>query len=399
MNTWISVEDALEVILDSVVPLLHEKVSITNALSRILASPVESPIDLPPFDNSAMDGFTFANPKDWTLPMKCVGTSAAGSPYMGSIKKGEAIRIMTGAVVPDGCDTIMPVENTSYEDENNEVSLSEEPVLGAHIRKKASYLKRENVSITAGTSIDPGIISMLASFGVSEVDAVIKPRVSIITTGDELVPVDVVPRPGQIRNSNAHMLEALIQSVGATAIRYEITRDDPAAIKARFEEAVKDSDVVLSVGGVSMGDFDFVRDTILELTNSPAFWKVKVKPGKPLTYGRIENTHLLGLPGNPMSSFVSFHLFAKPLISRLLGKNETKQYTMARCGEDYKSTPKRREYMSGRLEYTDGGPVFYRIGTSSSGDPTGMAGCKVFGISPIGEALVGAGSSIKIEML
>lgn len=399
MNTWINVEDALEVILDSVTSLDPVEVSISKAANRVLADPIISPIDLPPFDNSAMDGFAFANPQDWKTPMKCVGTSAAGTPYEGTVEKGQAIRIMTGALVPTDCDSVMPVENTSFDDTANTVSFTEQPTLGAHIRKKASYLAEDAITISSGTVIDAGIVSILASFGRSRVLVRAKPRVSIITTGDELVPVDVQPGKGQIRNSNAHMLEALIESVGATPIRYEITPDDPVAIKKRFEEAIVNSDIVLSVGGVSMGDFDFVRDTILELTDSPSFWKVQIKPGKPLTYGRKGKTHLLGLPGNPMSSFVSFHMFAKPLIDRLLGKQETNKNMILRCGEDYKSTPKRREYMSGRIEYSDGGPTFFRIGTSSSGDPTGMAGCTVFGISPIGQAFVEAGSLIKVQAL
>lgn len=218
MNTWITVEDALAVILDSVESLEIEHVSITESSNRILGESVFSPLDLPPFDNSAMDGFAFANPDDPSLPMKCIGTSAAGIPFDTEIKSGQAIRIMTGAMVPDDCDTIVPVENTSFDEASQTVSFNSPPILGTHIRKKATYLARDAVAIERGTVLDPGFISMLASFGHDRVSVARKPRVSIITTGDELVPVDAQPAKGQIRNSNAHMLEALIENADRKSV-------------------------------------------------------------------------------------------------------------------------------------------------------------------------------------
>ena len=399
MSEWITVEQALQTILGSAIALGEEEVALSASKRRILARAISSPIDLPPFDNSAMDGFAFLHSETWKDPLEIVGTSSAGGPFHGSIQPNQAIRIMTGAPVPDICDTVVPIELTS--EENNHLWLNEAIAKGSHIRKKSTYLSKGKPALDAHIEIDPGAISVLSSFGYSTVPLVRRPIVAILTTGDELVPIDQEPGEGQIRNSNAHMIEALVEEAGCVAKRYAITPDRKQAVQDNFKKAIQEADIVLSIGGVSMGDFDFVRETILELTNSNSFWKVQIKPGKPLTYGRSGNTHLIGLPGNPMSSFVSFHVFAKPLIDRLLGRSLAPHIANILCADSYKSTPRREEYFAGRVELIDGKEHFVNISgqKNSSGNPCGMTGCTHFAISPVGENMLEKGTYVQVLTL
>lgn len=397
MSDWITVDDALEVILESVKTREAETLPLSGCLHRILASPILSPIHLPPFTNSAMDGFAFTWNEEWEKPLKIVGLSAAGTPFDGQVHAGEAIRIMTGAEVPSSCDTVIPIENTTYE--NDEVRLNAQTKQGAHIRKKSSYLSKGKTALHAYTKIDSGVISILASFGIDEVPVLKQPVVSIITTGDELVPVDQTPGKGQIRNSNLYMLEALIREAGATPIALPITPDDPKSVRDVFESAIVSSDIVMSVGGVSVGEFDFVRDTILEFSDTSQFWKVQMKPGKPLTYGRAGQTHLLGFPGNPMASFVSFHIFGNALIRKMLNLESDENIETHIASESLSSTPKRREYISGYIMTQEEERRFMRIGTQSSGDPTAMAGCTALAIFEVGESGCERGEKIRVQIL
>jgi len=317
----LSVEEALAQLLATVGPLAAEEAPLTACLDRVLATDATADTDLPPFTNSAMDGYavraadtTGAGPDSpQRLPVR--GEIAAGDPGRDPLPPGAAMRIMTGAPLPPGADAVIPVEQSRAEGEMVALLAAVPP--GASVRYAGEDVHRGERVLPAGTVIGAGEIGLLASLGYAQVPTHRRPRVAILSTGDELVAVGERPGPGQIRNSNAAMLAAQVQRAGGIPVDLGVARDSRESVHAALD-AGRGCDLYISSGGVSVGVYDVVK-AVLEERGGVQFWRVNMRPGKPVAFGRIDGTPFLGLPGNPVSSFVTFELFARPLLRRMAG--------------------------------------------------------------------------------
>ncbi len=312
-------DEALREILGSFAALPdHEEVSLAEALGRVLARPLLATVDQPAADTSAMDGwavrFGSADERWGVAP----GESRAGGPPPAPLEPGMALRIFTGAVLPEGADTVVLQEDTARD--GDAVHFTDPPQLGRHVRARASDVAVGDRLLDVGQTIHPGAIALLASQGRARVSVVRRPRVAIIPTGDELKAPGEANAPGAIVDSNGPMLEALVREAGALPDRRPAVGDDLEALSVAFRAALAEADLLLTTGGVSVGDHDHVKAALERAGVSLAVWKVAVKPGKPVAFGRDEaGTPVLGLPGNPVSALATFTVFAGPAIRRLLG--------------------------------------------------------------------------------
>ena len=304
----LAIDAALNALLSGLTALEAETVAAAASYQRFAAGPLLSPSDYPFENNSAMDGFALDQascPGPWRL----CGEAAAGSPFVGGLQRGEAVRIFTGAVVPDGADSVLIQENAKRQGDQ---LFAEQPVaLGAHIRAAGSDLSAGDQIVAAGRRLAPGDIAAITSLGITELQVHKRPRVTILATGDELISAGRTRQRGQVYESNGAMLAAACTGAGAEVVKSARLADD---------RAIATSDLVLLSGGVSVGDHDHVGAVLAEICGGLHFAKVRMKPGKPVASGRVDGTTLLGLPGNPASSAVAFALFARPLLG-LLGGN------------------------------------------------------------------------------
>ncbi len=316
----IPLEDARTHVLDRCVALATETIAIDDALGLVLVEPVRSTGPIPPFDNTAMDGFALRAADVETAPvaLDVVGTIAAGARPDVEVGEGQAVRIMTGAPVPPGADAIVMVELTDFDEAAATVRVAESVPVGNHIRPAGDDLSPDAIVFEAGTELSPAHLGVCTSVGAYEVVARRRPRVGVISTGDELVDGPGPLEIGQIRDSNRHTLLALVSSMGATGVDLGVVPDDEEAIRAAMLDAAAECDAVVTSGGVSMGDFDYVKKVLDEIADM-RWMQVAIKPAKPLAFGTIGTTPVFGLPGNPVSSMVSFELFAKPGIRALMG--------------------------------------------------------------------------------
>jgi molybdopterin molybdotransferase len=312
------VEDAQERVLAQLSPLASETIAVVDAVGRVLAAEVKARRMLPPWDSSAMDGYAVRAGDGEDL--RVVGTIGAGHPAEGGIREGEAMRIMTGAPLPEGADAIVMREFAR--EDNGRVRLDHPAREGDHVRHAGEDIEFGDVAVAAGTLIGPGDLALIASVGQARVSVHRRPRVAIVSTGDELVDVGEEPGPGQIVNSNSPMIAAMVRDAGGEPTIHPITRDDPAALRDRFREALDGADVMLSIGGVSVGEFDYVKDAMAAVGLTMDFWKVAMQPGKPIAFGVAGGKPAFGLPGNPASAFVSFELFVGPALRKLGGRRE-----------------------------------------------------------------------------
>jgi molybdopterin molybdotransferase len=316
-----TVEEARAAILARFQPLDAEQVAVAAALGRVLAVDAVAQEDLPPFDNSAMDGYAVRAADtagaDEARPrrLELAGEVPAGSVYSGVLAPGAAIRILTGAPVPAGADAVIQQELTEAGD--GWVEARAEVTPGTNIRKAGGDVRAGAPLVGRGSEIGPAEIALLAALGVDPVVVTRRPRVAILATGDELAGPGQTPRPGQIRDSNGPYLAAAVTRAGATAWTLGIARDNADDLRARLREAAQ-ADLVLTTGGVSVGTYDLVKQILAE-QGAVEFWRVRMRPGKPLAFGTLGTTPLLGLPGNPVSTAVTFELFGRPAIRRMLG--------------------------------------------------------------------------------
>lgn len=314
----ISVEKAVELILAQAEPLPAEMVAIVDAPGRFLAEPVAAPRDLPPRDNSAMDGYAFSHPgKGGTnARFKVVEEIAAGHPGLKSVGDGEASKIMTGAPIPAGADTVIQVEECVRDGEF--VTFNALPAKGANVRRAGEDVREGMMILPSGTRVRPAEIGMLAAMGRSYVRVHRRPRVAILATGDEIVEIDRIGKGDMIVNSNSHGLWAQICEAGGEPVMLGIGRDDPEGLLEMLARA-NGCEIVVTTGGVSMGDYDYVPEVLERWGVELKVRKVAMKPGKPVVFGRKGGVAVFGLPGNPVSAMVSFEQFVRPLIRKLCG--------------------------------------------------------------------------------
>jgi len=399
----ISVHDALTMILDTISPLGGERVGLLQAVGRVLAEEVRSEREVPPFANSAMDGYAVrwddlrdAN-ADLPVALTVLEVIQAGVVPTQMVTSGTASKIMTGAVIPPGADTVIRVEDT--EEQDDRVWIKRQERLGTHIRASGEDIHRGQVVLEKGRVLRPADIGLLASVGRSMVLVRQRPRVAILSTGNELVEVDEALRPGQIVNSNAYTLAAAVQEAGCQPVPLEIARDTLEEIRAALHEAVR-HDVVLSTGGVSVGDFDFVKTAMDELGVRRLFWQVAQRPGKPLTFGLLRERPYFGLPGNPVSALVCFYLYVRPALGRMRGQEKLfSPVVSATLGEDIPKAKGLTEFVRCRLTRTDGHHEAHSTGSQSSGVLSSLSLGEGLVIGPAELALLPKGMSVKVIVL
>lgn len=312
----IAFEEALNIVLLSAKPLETESVSLHQSLNRVLARDVFSDIDMPPFNKSAVDGFA-CRKADLDSSITVIELIKAGIVPVKSVEKGKCSKIMTGAMIPEGADTVIMVEET--EEISAETIRFTGSKTGVNICFRAEDIRKGDKVLEKGSLIHPGQIAVLASVGCVKPIVFKQPVVAVLSTGDELVEPDQVPEPSQIRNSNATQLTAQIEAMNVVPLYFGIVPDDEEKTRSAIEEAFAEADVVLLTGGVSMGDFDFIPGILQEQKVEILFNRIAVQPGKPTVFGHRDDKYVFGLPGNPVSSFVQFEMLVKPLLYALSG--------------------------------------------------------------------------------
>jgi molybdopterin molybdotransferase len=342
----LSVEDALARVLDAVEPTAPETVAVDRAHGRTLARPLQALLTQPPFTASAMDGYAVRAADVAALPatLGIVGTAAAGHPFPGRVGPGEAVRIFTGAPVPEGADAVVIQENA--DGDGGRVVVHEGTVEAESIRPRGMDFRAGETLLAAGRRLGPRELALAAAMGHGAVPVYRRPRVAVLSTGDELVPPGTPPGPGQIVASNHLSVAALAEAAGAEVSLLGIARDTPEDL-ARHVDAAAGADILATIGGASVGEHDLVAPVLKARGLALAFWKIAMRPGKPLMFGRLETLRVLGLPGNPAASFVCARLFLVPLIGRLLGRTpEASLATVeARLGAAVEANGPRQHYM------------------------------------------------------
>lgn len=321
----LSVDEARRRVLDSIPRLEAEEVPLLDALGMTLAEDVVAEGDMPPFDNSAMDGYAVrgedvagASPER-PVELRILGDLPAGYVTELRVGKGEALRIMTGAPLPEGADAVVPVEQTRSE--GDRVLIMEEVSRGDNVRRAGEDVKTGEKVIPAGTVIGPAELGMLASLGYARVRCFRRAVVGIISTGDELVGVEEELLPGKIRDSNSYIIHGMVREAGGEPLRLGVVRDDAALLERTILDNLERVDLFVTSGGVSVGDYDVVKDVLGKL-GEMNFWKVAMRPGKPQAFGHIRGKPLFGLPGNPVSVMVSFEQFVRPALLKMMGRRE-----------------------------------------------------------------------------
>jgi molybdopterin molybdotransferase len=349
----LSIDDALALVLARVQPLDAEDVPLRLAAGRVLAEPGHAAIDLPPFDSSAMDGFAVrAADTPGRLPL--IGQSAAGRPYPGTLPGGAAVAISTGAVVPPGADAIVPVEEAILE-AGSVVVAGAEP--GAHLRSRGGDAPAGAVVVPAGVRLRPAELGALAAAGIVSIRAFRRPRVAVLATGSELQQPGSPLAPGEIYEANTPLLAAQLAAAGADVDVLTPVADDAVATTAALAAGIT-ADVLVTSGGVSVGPHDLVRASLAELGVEEVFWRVDVRPGRPIAFGVRERTLVFGLPGNPVSSLVGCELFVRPAVLALQGAAETgPPFLPARLGAAVRRDPRRAQLLRARLRVEPDGVV------------------------------------------
>lgn len=400
----ISVEEALERILAEIKPLTATHVPLPASLGLVLAEDVIAQEDMPPFANSAMDGFALlsrdSRQQSGQPPrLRVTGGVAAGYVADHAVEDGTAMRIMTGAPVPPGADSVIQVELTRSEGPEGEwVEILQEVAPGNNIRPAGEDMRRGQRVLERGAEIGPWEIGVLATLGWATVPVIQRPRVAILGTGDEVIDVNEPLQPGKIRNSNSYLLEASVRNAGAEAHRLGVARDTVESLREKFTEAIM-HDLIITSGGVSVGDFDLVKNIMAE-QGEINFWRINMRPGKPVAFGHIGNIPLLGLPGNPVSAAVTFELFGRPVIRKMSGHTRLLRPQIDVVVEDgVGERVMRRHYVRAHVEWREGRFTARTTGNQGSNIMTSLLNANALVIVPEGGVEIHPGDMAKAIML
>src|SRR5574343_1314603 len=400
-NRALSAAEARQRLLAEVSPIAgHEFVPVRDPLGRILAAYIIAPHDVPAHGNSAMDGYairfdSLAAASETRLNV--VGTAFAGNAFSGLVGKGQAVRIMTGAVLPAGADTVIVQEATRFE--GNEVIVPAGQKRGQNTRRAGEDLARGSVALPAGKKVGPAELGLIASLGVVEVDVKRRLRVAFFSTGDELASLGTPLAPGQIYDSNRYTLHGLLTRLGADILDLGVVPDRPEALEATLAEAARMADAIITTGGVSVGEADFVKD-VLDKLGEGRSWKLNIKPGRPMAFGKVGNAWLFGLPGNPVAVMVSYTQFALDALHRLAGMDPLPMRPLltVAAGNAIKKQAGRREYLRGRVAAVDGKFEVKTVGNQGSGVLRSMSEANCFVVLPEDCAGGVAGDPVTVEL-
>lgn len=394
----ISVSDGQARILGQITRATEpETIPVAEALGRVLAADVTAPFDVPPADNSAVDGYAVAGeaiPAAGRARLRVVADLPAGAVFEGTLRGGEGLRIMTGAPIPAGADTVVPQELVEREGEE---ALIPPIARGANVRRRGEDVKEGAVVLRAGTPLRPQELGLLASLGLATVTVHRRPRVALLSTGDEVVEPGHPRKPGQIYDANRFSLRGLVEALGCEAIDLGIVPDARDLLRARLLEAAGRADAVLTSGGVSVGIYDLVKDVLSEIGGID-FWQVNMQPGRPLAVGRIGETHFFGLPGNPVASMLTFSLFVRPALLKLMGRPDLEPARFwATATEGMRKKAGRREFKRGILRHTDRGWEVSTTGPQGSGILTSMVLANCLIVLPEERGEVKPGEPVLVE--
>lgn len=399
----ISLEEALSQILNAIHPLGLEKVNLLDTLGRVIGEDILASRPIPPKNNSAMDGYalcwedTRGASREIPVILEVIEDIPAGSIPSKTVGKGQAVRIMTGAPVPEGADAVMRMEDT--EKDGRQVRIFVEATKGQDIRNAGEDVRKGEKVISRGDILRPAEIGMLAALGRSFISVYQRPLVAILATGDELVDVDENPSPWQIISSNSYALAAQILDCGATPLQIGIAKDTREDLTAKFKTALR-ADLIITSGGVSVGDYDLVKDIMKEVGNRMQFWQVAMRPGKPLAFGAMNNIPLFGLPGNPVSSMVSFEQFVRPSILKLMGhRNLFRRTVRALLKSPIEKSQGARHFIRARITFEDGRYRVVSTGEQGSGILKSMVKANGLIVLPEETTSVKVGETVMVQLI
>lgn len=400
------VTQALDLMRGAITPVsATEKISLTNALDRIISDPIYSAINVPSHNNSAMDGYALRHQDlHMETPLNLIGQSLAGHPFNGVVNQGDCVRIMTGAVIPEGADTVVMQENVSAN--NDFIHINKLPKLGENIRGLGEDIAIDSLVFEQGKRISPVDIGLLASLGIAEINVFKRIKVAVFSTGDELKPLTEKLQPGDIYDSNRPTLIALLSRLAVDVIDIGCIADDSEKISAAFTAAIAQADVVISSGGVSVGDADYTKD-VLQTLGKINFWKVAMKPGKPFAFGVLNKINsknsdaqqgwFFGLPGNPVSAVVTYHQLVVPALRYLAGENVEASPELSVCTQsNLKKQPGRADYQRGQLSMHNGENQVAATRNQSSGVLSSLAQANCYIVLEQERGAVTAGEKVKV---
>jgi molybdopterin molybdotransferase len=410
-------DDGKQRLLNAITPLIdlqsnssnkpnQEAIPIEEALGRVLSASIYAQVNVPPMDNSAMDGYAFAQSSlDDSEELKLIGQSFAGHPFDGVVGRGQCVRIMTGAMMPQGTDTVVMQENVTLIDKDSDSSLksiafNHKTKYSDNVREKGSAVKSGDLVFSTGKKLAPQDLGLIASLGVSSVNVVRKVKVAVISTGDELQAAGTELAPGQIYESNSIAISSMLKKLGAHVKVYKNVADCKEAITEVINQAKQSFDMIITSGGVSVGDADYVKE-VIESVGKIEFWKLAIKPGKPFTFGTIDNAYFIGLPGNPVSAIVTFYLLGAPAIEKLQGlpASEPTRLT-AILDNDLRKKPGRMDFQRGvyRVDVKTNRIHVASVGNQGSGIVTSMSSANCFIVLDREQGNCSAGDEVIIEM-
>ena len=399
------VEQALERIHALAAPVSGvERVAIRETLGRVLAEPVHSPIDVPAHDNSAMDGYAVraadagADGDGGPTALRVLGTAWAGRPFPGEVGPGECVRIMTGAVMPPGADTVVIQENVRLEPDGAAIRFDQRPRAGDNVREAGEDIPRGAAVLGPGQRIGPAELGVLASLGAVEASVRRRVRVAFFSTGDELRSLGEPLSDGCVYDSNRYTLLAMLRALGAEVLDLGVVRDAREEVERAFREAAASADAIVTSGGVSVGEADFVKET-LERAGEVGFWKIAMKPGRPLAFGKVGGALFFGLPGNPVSVMVTFYQFVQPALRRMMGEPAAAPIRFrVKCASRLRKRPGRVEFQRGVLGYDETGGLAVRsTGGQGSGILSSMHEANCFIVLPLESEGAAPGSEVEVE--
>ena len=394
------IESAKKLINSFIKPIKEvESIKLIDSLNRVLAIDLVSPINVPNYDNSAMDGFGFniSSLKN-TNKLKVKDTVLAGKPIKSFVKDGEAIQIMTGGKIPIGVDTVIPIELVKYK--NNEITFIEMPKIGANIRKCGEDIKQKDIVLTKGTLLYPAELGLIASLGLSKVKVLKKLKVGFFSTGDEIVAAGTKIKSGQVYNSNHYTIHSMLNRLNIECIDLGLIPDNKKIIKNTLIKAAKEANVIITTGGVSVGEADYMKE-VLKDVGQVLFWKLSIKPGRPMAYGKINKTDFFGLPGNPVSAMVTFYQIVQGALKIRMGLKIGGAIPLLKveCVESIFKRPGRTEFQRGTLFQSNGAWKVKTTGQQGSGILSSMSKANCFIVLSVDRGTIKPGEIVDIQLM